>query len=208
MAARDIRALPKLEGTAHVNMALVVKFMANFLFDPAEYPEVPKRDDPADDAFFFHQGPAKGLGKVRFHDYRLAYDARRAAQRRDASGSRSTRSSGSCLRLPRTRSSSEDVDFLLSLGEVFTLVPYGQLDARGGSDVRQSSDDLVDQIFDVMVRDLSRYALQLAHKPSTSAAQQQLAMAMIRKPAVDRERFLRVWNDEVYALVGAYEMNE
>ena len=40
MAARDIRALPKLEGTVHVNMALVVKFMANFLFNPAEYDEV------------------------------------------------------------------------------------------------------------------------------------------------------------------------
>ena len=30
MAARDIRALPKLEGTVHVNMALVVKFMPNW----------------------------------------------------------------------------------------------------------------------------------------------------------------------------------
>ena len=30
MAARDIRALPKLEGTVHVNMALVLKFMANY----------------------------------------------------------------------------------------------------------------------------------------------------------------------------------
>jgi acyl-CoA dehydrogenase len=39
MAARDIRSLPKLEGTAHVNMALVVKFMANYLFNPADYPE-------------------------------------------------------------------------------------------------------------------------------------------------------------------------
>ena len=30
MAARDIRALPKLEGTVHVNIALIVKFMPNF----------------------------------------------------------------------------------------------------------------------------------------------------------------------------------
>ena len=43
MAARDIRALPKLEGTVHVNMALVLKFMANYLFNPAEYPPVPQR---------------------------------------------------------------------------------------------------------------------------------------------------------------------
>ena len=32
MAARDIRALPKLEGTVHVNIALIVKFMANYFF--------------------------------------------------------------------------------------------------------------------------------------------------------------------------------
>ena len=38
MAARDIRALPKLEGTVHVNIALIVKFMANYFFNPAEYP--------------------------------------------------------------------------------------------------------------------------------------------------------------------------
>ena len=34
MAARDIRALPKLEGTVHVNIALIVKFMRNYFFFP------------------------------------------------------------------------------------------------------------------------------------------------------------------------------
>src|SRR6185312_9525399 len=61
MAARDIRALPRLEGTVHVNMALVLKFMAGYLTNPADYPPVPSRPGPADDAFLFAQGPAKGL---------------------------------------------------------------------------------------------------------------------------------------------------
>ncbi len=74
MAARDIRALPKLEGTVHVNIALIVKFMANYFFTPAEYSPVPRRDDPQDDTFLFQQGPARGLGSVRFHDYAAAYD--------------------------------------------------------------------------------------------------------------------------------------
>ncbi len=56
MAARDIRALPKLEGTVHVNMALVLKFMAAYLFDPGEFDEVAVRSDPADDEFLFRQG--------------------------------------------------------------------------------------------------------------------------------------------------------
>ena len=37
-AATDIRALPKLEGTVHVNMALIIKFMPNYFFNPAQYP--------------------------------------------------------------------------------------------------------------------------------------------------------------------------
>jgi len=35
-ATAYIRALPKLEGTVHVNIALIVKFMPNFFFAPAE----------------------------------------------------------------------------------------------------------------------------------------------------------------------------
>jgi len=35
MAARDIRALPKLEGTVHVNIALINKFIPNYFFQSA-----------------------------------------------------------------------------------------------------------------------------------------------------------------------------
>src|SRR5210317_251357 len=68
MAARDIRALPKLEGTVHVNIALIMKFMASYFFKSAEFPGVGRQDQAADDVFLFNQGPARGLGKVRFHD--------------------------------------------------------------------------------------------------------------------------------------------
>ncbi len=84
MAASDIRALPKLEGTVHVNMALVLKFMAAYLFAPEEFPPVPVRGDAADDAFLFAQGPARGLSKIRFHDWRAAYSDVRARPERGA----------------------------------------------------------------------------------------------------------------------------
>ena len=126
MAARDIRALPKLEGTVHVNMALIVKFMANYFSNPAPFPPAPRRDEAAHDDFLFRQGPTKGLGRIQFHDYHLAYDG---------------------VELPNVRifreqiellkqfglqagpdgAQQKDVDFLLSLGELFTLVAYGQL---------------------------------------------------------------------------------
>src|SRR5439155_5322402 len=72
-AAVDIRALPKLEGTVHVNIALIVKFMPSFFFAPADLPEVPRRDEAANDDFLFAQGPARGLGAIRFHDYRATF---------------------------------------------------------------------------------------------------------------------------------------
>ena len=73
MAARDIRALPKLEGTVHVNIALIVKFMQNYLFMPTEMPAIGTRDEASNYAFLFDQGPTKGLGNIRFHDYAAVF---------------------------------------------------------------------------------------------------------------------------------------
>lgn len=66
--------------------------------------------------------------------------------------------------------------------------------------------DWVDQIFDVMVRDVSKFALHLYGKPSSTAAQMDYCLKMIRKPVADEARYGRVWQ-EVHALKDAYEMN-
>jgi acyl-CoA dehydrogenase len=206
MATRDIRALPKLEGTAHVNMALIVKFMAAYLFEPAEFPEIPKRDDPADDEFLFAQGPTKGLSKVRFHDYGLAYGNVDLPNVKVFKEQIDTLKAFLMKAAPDERQR-KDVDFLLSLGELFTLIPYGQLILENAA-IYGIEDDLVDQIFDFMVREFSTYALQLYHKPAATDLQMEMCMKMIRKPAVDKARFDRVWKDHVYALEGTYEMND
>lgn len=73
--AREIGLLPRLEGTVHINIGLLGKFMPNYLFAPdSTLPVIPRRDDAADDAFLFAQGPTGGLGKVRFHDWRASFD--------------------------------------------------------------------------------------------------------------------------------------
>jgi acyl-CoA dehydrogenase len=99
-----------------------------------------------------------------------------------------------------------DIDFLLSLGEMFTLVVYGQLVLENAR-IYGVDDDLVDQIFDFMVRDFSRYALQLYGKPSSTPEQMAGCLRMIKKPAVNPARYQRVWEEHVHALNGAYEMN-
>jgi len=106
-----------------------------------------------------------------------------------------------------TKDQAKDLDFLLTLGELFTLVPYGQL-LLEGKKIHAIEDDVIDQIFDVLVRDFSKYALQLYSKTSSTSRQMELCLEMIRKPVTDLDRFARVLDDHVYSLVGAYAMND
>jgi acyl-CoA dehydrogenase len=204
MAARDIRGLPKLEGTVHVNMALVLKFMANYLFNPAEYAPVPTRRDAADDEFLFRQGPASGLGKIQFDDWRPAYapfaDVPNVARfMEQAEGLKTLLATA-----PPSEEQQRELGFLLTLGELFTLVPYGQLILEQAALTALPS-DVVDAIFDVLVRDFSAYAVTLHGHRSSTDAQQAWALEHVRKPAGDGERYERVW-DEVQRHAGAYEM--
>ena len=100
----------------------------------------------------------------------------------------------------------QDIDFLLILGELFTLVVYGQLILENAP-VHAVSDEVVDQIFDFLVRDVSKFALQLYSKTSSTSMQRFFCRRMIRKPVVDHARFGRVWEEHVIALRGAYRMN-
>ena len=206
MAARDIRALPKLEGTVHVNMALVVKFMGSYFFKPKKYPEVGKVDQAKNDDFLFSQGPARGLSKIRFHDYRPVYDSFDLPNVR-VFKQQVRLLKGLLVVAKPTKEQKEDIDFLLILGEAFTLVVYGGLILENAK-VYAVSDDLVDQIFDFMVRDFSKFALALYSKTSSTRAQMAMCRLMIKKPVQNRARAERVLRDHVYALTDAYEMRK
>ncbi|GAA3342240.1 acyl-CoA dehydrogenase [Amorphoplanes nipponensis] len=204
-AAKDIRGLPKLEGTVHVNLALILKFMPNYLFHPAGYPPVPARRDAADDEFLFHQGPARGLGAIRFHDWRTAYDAHadlpNVARFRE-------QADGLCALL-RAHAPDEgqqrDLDFLLALGQLFALVVYGQLILEQAAPTGLGP-DVLDEIFAVLIQDFSGYATELSGKAATTEEQAGWALAHLRRPVHDAGRTARVW-EQVVALCGAYEMH-
>ncbi len=206
IAARDIRALPKLEGTVHVNMALIIKFMQNYFFKPAKLPSIPKRDDPKNDEFLFHQGQTKGLGKIRFHDYRIAYNSVNLPNV-EVFKKQIKILKGLLVLARPSKDQTQDFDFLLILGELFTLVAYGQLIIEN-SKIYKIDDDLLDQIFDFMVRDFSKFALQLYSKTSSTRIQMFLSSRMIQKPIGNPKRFEKIWTEQVYALREKYTMNE
>ncbi len=206
MAARDIRALPKLEGTVHVNMALIIKFMANYFFNPGQFPEVPQRRDAKNDDFLFDQGPTKGLGKIQFHDYNIAYNSVNIPNVDVFKKQIEVLKEFLATATP-SEEQSKDIDFLLIIGELFTLVAYGQLILENKK-IYNIEDDLVDQIFDFMVRDFSKFALQLYSKPSANDKQQAICLKMIMKPVVNAARFDKIWKEHVYAMKGQYKMND
>ncbi|MGW8320570.1 MAG: acyl-CoA dehydrogenase [Thermodesulfobacteriota bacterium] len=206
MAARDIRALPKLEGTVHVNMALIIKFMSNYFFNPAKFPEIAKRNGTENDDFLFNQGATKGLGKIQFHDLNVAYGSV------DIPNVTIFRNQIEAfqeflVKATPTADQAKDLDFLLTLGELFTLVPYGQLILEN-KPIYNIGDEVIDQIFDVLVRDFSKYALELYLKTSSTAEQMELCQKMIQKPVVNEARFERVLRDHIYSLKGTYRMND
>ena len=204
IAAVEIGSLPKLEGTAHVNMALIVKFLKNYLFAPVEYPDIPRRSDPADDTFLFHQGPTSGLGEIHFHDYRLTYDQFDLPNievfKAQIEGFRKL-----LLTAGPDESQIRDIDFMLSMGELFSLIVYGHLILENAL-MEGTNPDLLNQVFDVFVRDFSTYATGLHGKPGNTDAQRALILELILAPVADARQFDRVWRKQVYALNGQYEM--
>lgn len=201
MAIRDIGMLPKLEGTEHVNMALIIKFVRNYFFAPLDYPELPRRNEAGDDNYLFRQFTG-GLGKVRFPDYRRPYAGielpnvlifraqlelfRRLLQ--DA---------------PPDAQQSANIDYMLAAGELFTLIAYAQLILEN-SRIYALDDDLLEQIFTFLVKDFSAFALRMLLDHTNSSAQEELFRQMIMQPELDDARFERVWNGQVLALRDCY----
>ncbi|WP_067477843.1 acyl-CoA dehydrogenase family protein [Nocardia amamiensis] len=201
---RLINTLPRLEGTVHVNVGQILKFMPNYLFNPQDYPEIETRQDAADDAFFWRQGPARGAGKVRFADWTPSY-----GKHADIPNVGRFYEQAQALRTLLTTAAPDagqqkDLDFMLTIGHLFSLVVYGQLILEQAS-ITGLDRDLIDQIFDFQIRDFNAYATALYGKPSATPDQQGWAAAALRPPVADRPRFDRVWAEAV-SYDGAYEM--
>ncbi len=205
MAARDIRALPKLEGTVHVNIALIIKFVQNFLFNPKEYVEIPQLNEAKNDDFLFNQGPARGLGKIQFHDFHKAFELYHLPNL-TIFKEQVELFKESLIKAPSSPEQQKDTEMMLAVGDIFTLIPYAQLILENAK-IYEIDDAILDQIFDFMVRDFSKYALELHNKPSSTEKQQEYCRKMIRKPHTDNERYMKVWTEYVYSQKGEYEMN-
>lgn len=259
MALLGVTGLPRLEGTVHVNMALSLKFMQNYMFGAADaglaamsmlpvgrapapvlsalavglraaggalaesplaqripqlkplladVPEVPTRRDGANDDFLFRQGPSSGLAKIRFGDWQAVL--RRCGTTPNAAVFLAQAQALQTLLAVATPNAEQqrNVDFLLAVGEMFTLIPYAQLileQAEIENDGTDSLADLIDQLFEVLVADMSTNATKLHCHPDATPVQRQRALDIVRQPVTDAARFDRVVT-RARGLAGRYEM--
>ncbi|MCE5290317.1 MAG: acyl-CoA/acyl-ACP dehydrogenase [Nocardiaceae bacterium] len=203
-ANRFIGWLPRLEGTVHVNVGQILKFMPNYLFNPKEYPAIPTRDDAADDSFFWAQGPVGGAGKIQFEDWTKAYERNLSTPNVAVFYEQAKALKDLLITAAPSAEQQKDLDFLLVIGHLFSLIVYGQLILEQ-AELLGLDADVVDEIFAVQVRDYSAYAVELHGKSATTDAQRAWALGAVRAPAVDAERTTRVW-EQIKAFDGAYEM--
>lgn len=206
-AVAELRGFPKLEGTRHVNMALIAKLIPSYMFMSAEMPEIGRISGNSDDTFMFHQGKTRGYAQTKFHDYMPVYN--------------------SLAHLPNVKVFIEqinayknylmisgkdlmkqmnDFDYLLAVGELFTMVAYGQLIIESAK-MAGVSDAVMNQMFDMYVRDFSAFAVNLYGKPLNTDAQYEAIMGMIKHPVKNTEEFEKVLQEEVYSLADTYIQN-
>jgi len=178
--------------------------MPNYMLNPTEYPEVPTRNDAADDTFFWNQGPTRGAGRVQFADWTPMYEKDASIPNVAVFYDQAKAFRELLVTAAPDPDQQKDLDFLLNVGHLFSLIVYGQLILEQAASTGLDT-DIIDQIFDFQVRDFNTYAVALHGKPTATTAQQDWALSAIRKPVPDAERFTRVW-ERVKAYDGAYEM--
>jgi acyl-CoA dehydrogenase len=194
----------------HVNLALVLKFLPAYAAAAAggavEYADVGVRLDPADDAYLFSQGAASGLSKIRFSDWRPSFARFAHLPNVDVFLGQLQAFARLMAEHGPNAEQAKDLDYLLSLGQIFTSIVYAQLAAEAaglgldgagsgsGTDGTRSgttaelsglTEQHVDRMFAVFVQDIATYAVALHGQASASAEQREAARTLIAGPVAD-----------------------
>ncbi len=208
MAAADVRGPSKLEGTVHVNVQLIRKFMKNYFFSPAEYSPAAPDFSPNDDAFLFNQGPTKGLGTVQFHDYRPVFESFKDLPNVATFIEQTNIFKEFLEKAGPDKIQDLDPSWSLPLGEMFSIVVYGQLILEQAQFDNMDT-DIINQIFDFMVRDIAHFALQIyGNHNSRDEQREYCTRIMLIKAVPSLEQYNKVWEKYVSVLNGEYAMNE
>jgi len=202
LAIRDIGMIPRLEGTSHVNMALVIKFMENYFFHNESYPAVPTRRDAKDDSNLFKQKTGK-LAKVTFPEFDDCYEGINLPNvQKFLEQIKLFREM--LHQAPPSEQQQKNQTYMLHLGELFTQAVYAQL-VLENSRLYNINEDLVDYMFSMMVSDFSQYALAHLSKFENTIEQEALLEKMLKRPKLNTNQEEKIWQNDVLSLKGQYK---
>lgn len=186
-------------------MALIIKFIPNYFFDPVDYPEVVRSKEISDDNYLFDQKTG-GLAEITFPGYKRAYESISGANvsifKQQAELFKSV-----LMQAPPSREQRANVDYMLAAGELFTLIVYAQLILEN-SRIYAVDSDLLEQIFSFLVKDFSAYALKMVLNYENSEEQDEFFKSMLKKPVFDEKCRSRLWEQQVFAFKDQYRMSE
>ena len=201
MAIRDIGMLPKLEGTTHVNMALIIKFIKNYFFDNAEFEEFSSVSEAKNDSYLFNQ-VSGSLAKVRFPDYKRSFKNFNEANLKIFFEQIELFKEFLMTAAPNEKQL-KNVDWMISAGEIFTLIPYAQLILENAK-IYNIDSNLLNEIGRFLVKDFSSYAFDMILSHDLTEGQEVIFRKMMRKPDQDMGSFNDLWSKDVLSLKDAY----
>lgn len=189
MALRDIRLLPVLEGSSHINFALAGQFMQAYI-NGSDANETPPRswngdDGLAENAYLFSARSAPPKSVV-FADPSRAYESLKhipcvqtLVEQFGAfrSFARSFESTSAAAR-------SDDTETAIALGKCVSIFAFAQLVAEHVSLLR-APDPIVSLMFGQLVEDVSVQALQLAAVSGISDLHRIALMQLIARSSVN-----------------------
>ncbi len=195
----------RLEGTAHVNLAQIVKFIPNYFGNFIDVPALPSDRAPHDDYdAMFKQGFGK-IKEIRFPDYRRSFEGCELPNVKVYQEQVEVfrRFNEIC---PMTAAQEKNPDFMLNVGMLFSSIVFGQLFFEKAK-LEGIEDDVIDACFSFIVRDNNGFAVKQldGYAGHFEPNQKELLTEIIKEPVIDFDLEKRVLEDYVLSLDGEYK---
>ncbi len=197
----------RLEGTAHVNLSLVMKFIKNYFFGNVAYPEIATGAYAKDDTNVLHEQQFGKMAEITFDDYRKPYQGIEIANvKRFAELIEIYKEM--VVEAPIEEENIKDMDYMLNIAQIFAEIAYAQLVLEQAK-LSNLHEDVIDEIFKYLVIDINKFALeQLNAYENTAGQDRYLTQLALAKPVINRAKSNRFFEAYVRPLDGAYIMED
>jgi acyl-CoA dehydrogenase len=177
MALRDIQLIPGLEGSTHINLALIAQFIPAYFsrkkLDLASPPSLVAREAPSIENAYLMTARAGSISGVAFNRYWKAFAAL-SSIRNVRIFRRQANAFALFLRAGKTRQTLvSDLETSLQAGQCLATIAYAQLIAEHAV-IQHTPSQLTSLIFDSLIADLSTAARTLASSPKLRPVQKAL----------------------------------